>query len=108
MTAAGNWSFVVTLRLSDFNSQADSLDNMNQPMKSFLSLPIKNKDWVIALKITRKPFGPVKEHKNMTNRFNRSRLGETIESIVLEIHKREENEIQPHELKTKKLWRHRR
>ena len=39
----------------------------------------------------------------MTNRFNRSRLGETIESIVLEIHKREENEIQPHELKTKKL-----
>ena len=32
----------------------------------------------------------------MTNRFNRSRLGETIVSIVLEIHKREHNEIPPH------------
>ena len=28
----------------------------------------------------------------MTNRFNRSRLGETIVSIVLEIHKREDND----------------
>ena len=37
----------------------------------------------------------------MINRFNRSRLGETIESIVLEIYKIEENEIPPHELKTK-------
>ena len=40
----------------------------------------------------------------MTNRFNRSRLGETIVSIVLEIHKREDNKIPPHfirEVKTK-------
>ena len=40
----------------------------------------------------------------MTNRFNRSRLGETIVSIVLEIHKSEDNEIPPHfihEIKTK-------
>ena len=40
----------------------------------------------------------------MTNRFNRSRLGETIVSIVLETHKREEIEIPPHfihEIKTK-------
>ena len=29
---------------SDFNSRAYSFDNMNQPLKSFLSLPIKNKD----------------------------------------------------------------
>ena len=32
----------------------------------------------------------------MTNRFNRSRLGETFVSIVLEINKREDNEIPPH------------
>ena len=32
----------------------------------------------------------------MTNRFNRSRLGETIVSIELEINKREGNEIPPH------------
>ena len=106
MTAAGNWSFMVTLRFSDFNSQAYSFDNMNQPMKTFLasSRPIKNQDWVIAPKITRKSFKPVKEHKNLTNRFNRSRLGETIVSIVLEIHKREDNKIPPHfirEVKTK-------
>ena len=40
----------------------------------------------------------------MTNMFNRSRLGETIVSIVLEIHKREDNEISPHfihDIKTK-------
>ena len=40
----------------------------------------------------------------MTNRFNRSRLGETIVSIVLEIDKREHNKIPPHfihEIKTK-------
>ena len=40
----------------------------------------------------------------MTNRFNRSRLGENIVSIVLEINKREDNEIPPHfnhEIKTK-------
>ena len=58
----------------------------------------------MALKITRKSFKPVKEHKNLTNRFNRSRLGETIVSIVLEIHKREDNKIPPHfihEMKTK-------
>ena len=90
---------MVTLRLSDFNSQAYSFDNVNQPMKSFLSLSIKNKGWVIALKITRKSFKPVKEYKNVKNGFNRSRLGETIESIVLDIHKREENEIPPHEIK---------
>ena len=53
------------------------------------------KDGVIALKITRKSFKPVKEHKKMTKRFNRSRLGETIVSIVIEIHKREGNEIPP-------------
>ena len=43
----------------------------------------------------------------MTNRFNRSRLGETIVSIVLEIHKREHNEIPPHfihEIKTKSYY----
>ena len=46
MTAARNWSFMVTLRLSDFNSQAYSFDNMNHPMKFFLasSRPIKNQD----------------------------------------------------------------
>ena len=86
---------------SDFNSRAYSFDNMNQPLKCFISLPIKNKDLVIALKVTRKSFKPVKEHKNMINRFSRSRLGETIKSIVLEIYKIEENEIPPHELKTK-------
>ena len=62
------------------------------------------KDWVIALKIDRKCFKPVKEYKNMTNMFKRSRLGETIVSIVLEIHKREDNEIPPHfihDIKTK-------
>ena len=32
----------------------------------------------------------------MTNRFNQSRLGETIVSIVSEITKREDNEIPPH------------
>ena len=32
----------------------------------------------------------------MTNRFNRSRLGETIVAIVLEIHKREDNKIPSH------------
>ena len=40
----------------------------------------------------------------MTNRFNRSRLGETIVPIVLEIHKREDNEIPLHfihDIKTK-------
>ena len=40
----------------------------------------------------------------MTNMFKRSRLGETIVSIVLEIHKREDNEIPPHfihDVKTK-------
>ena len=40
----------------------------------------------------------------MTNMFKRSRLGETIVSIVLEIHKREDNEIPPHfihDIKTK-------
>ena len=40
----------------------------------------------------------------MTNRFNRSRLGETIVSIVLEIHKKEDNDIPPHfihDIKTK-------
>ena len=37
----------------------------------------------------------------MRNRFKRSRLGETIESIALEIYKREENEIPPHKIKTK-------
>ena len=43
----------------------------------------------------------------MTNRFNRSRLGETIVSIVLETHKREEIEIPPHfihEIKTKSYY----
>ena len=43
----------------------------------------------------------------MTNRFNRSRLGETIVSIVLEINKREDNEIPPHfihEIKTKSYY----
>ena len=78
---------------------------MNQ-LKFFFasSPPIKNQDWIIALDITRKPFKPVKEHKSMTNSFNRSRLGETIVSIVLEIHKSEDNEIPPHfihEIKTK-------
>ena len=41
----------------------------------------------------------------MTNRFKPSRLGETIVSIVVEIHKREDNEIPPHfihEIKTKR------
>ena len=40
----------------------------------------------------------------MTNRFNRSSLGEAIVSIALEIHKREDNKIPPHfirEVKTK-------
>ena len=40
----------------------------------------------------------------MTNRFNRSRLGETIVSIVLERNKREDSEIPLHfirEVKTK-------
>ena len=40
----------------------------------------------------------------MTNRFNRSRLGETIVSVLLEMNKREDNEIPPHfihEIKTK-------
>ena len=32
----------------------------------------------------------------MTNRFNQSRLGEIIVSIVSEITKREDNEIPPH------------
>ena len=32
----------------------------------------------------------------MTNRFNRSRLGVSIVSIVLEIHKREDNRIPSH------------
>ena len=43
----------------------------------------------------------------MTNRFNRLRLGETIVSIVLEIHKREHNKIPPHfihEVKTKSYY----
>ena len=43
----------------------------------------------------------------MTNRFNGSRLGEAIASIVLEIHKREHNEIPPHfihEIKTKSYY----
>ena len=43
----------------------------------------------------------------MTNRFNRSRLGETIASIVLEMPKREDNEIPPHfihEIKTKSSY----
>ena len=40
----------------------------------------------------------------MTNRFNRSSLGEAIVSIALEIHKREDNKIPPYfirEVKTK-------
>ena len=66
------------------------------------SPPIKNQDWVIALKISRKHFKPVKEHKNTTKRFNRSRLGATVVSIVLEINKREDNEIPPHFIRKKK------
>ena len=100
---------MVTLRLSDFNSQDYSFDNMNQPMKIFLSFKSTNQKPRLShcLKITTKPFKPFKEHKNMTNRFNRSRLGETIVSIVLEIHKREHNKIPPHfihEVKTKSYY----
>ena len=44
----------------------------------------------------------------MTKRFNRSRLGETIVSVVLEIHKREDNEIPAHHfihaIKTKSYY----
>ena len=92
---------MVTLLLSDFNSQAYSLDNMIQLMKTFLFFSF------IALKITWKSFKPVKLHKNMTNRFNRSRIGDTIVSIVLEIHKTEDDEIPPHfvhEIKTKSYY----
>ena len=107
MTAEGNWSFMVTLRPSDFNSQAYSFDNMNQPMKTFLSLKSTNPKPRLShcLKNTTKSFKLANEHKNMTNRFSRSRLGETIVSIVLKVHKREDNEIPPHffhEIKTKR------
>ena len=38
----------------------------------------------------------------MTKRFNRSRLGATVVSIVLEINKTEDNEIPPHFIHEKK------
>lgn len=47
----------------------------------------------------------------MTNRFKRLKLGESIVSIVLEIHKRQDNEIPQHfihEIKKKKLSHHQR
>ena len=87
---------MLTIRLSDVNSQAYSFDNMNQPMETLLSFKQTNQKPRLSHcpKITRKSFKPVKEHENMTNRFNRSRSGETTVSIVLEIHKRElDNEI---------------
>ena len=43
----------------------------------------------------------------MTNKFNWSRLGETIVSIVLEINKGEDNKIPPHfihEINTKSYY----
>ena len=78
---------------------------MNQPMKTFLSFKSSNKKPRLKSLLRKLLENLSNRLNNMTNRFKPSRLGETIVSIVVEIHKREDNEIPPHfihEIKTKR------